>query len=189
MMAPVVAKLSTKVDQRLLVSFGILWLGGTSLIRVFWWTSGADFWTLALPQLIQGAGMPFFFIPLTTLALGAVSEEEATSAAGVMNFLRSMAGAIATAIVTTRWYDGVQGIRSQLSGVPSGAQQSIERLQAHGLSAEQSRLFVSQLVDQQSTALATGSIFITAALTFAAAATIIWLALRPKHAVAAGHAH
>ena len=106
-----------------------------------------------------------------------------------MNFLRSMAGAIATAIVTTRWYDGVQGIRSQLSGVPSGAQQSIERLQAHGLSAEQSRLFVSQLVDQQSTALATGSIFITAALTFAAAATIIWLALRPKHAVAAGHAH
>ena len=189
MMAPVVAKLSTKVDQRLLVSFGIMWLGATSLIRVFWWTSGADFWTLALPQLIQGAGMPFFFIPLTTLALGAVSEEETASAAGVMNFLRTMAGAVATAIVTTRWYDGAQATRDQLSGVLGGAQQSMERLQAHGLSIEQSRLFVSQLVDQQSTALATGSIFVTAAFTFAAAATIIWLAPRPKHAVAAGHAH
>ena len=26
----------------------------TSLTRVFWWTSGSDFWTLAPPQLIQG---------------------------------------------------------------------------------------------------------------------------------------
>jgi DHA2 family multidrug resistance protein len=189
MMAPAVAKLSTKVDQRLLVSFGILWLGGTSLIRVFWWTSGADFWTLALPQLIQGAGMPFFFIPLTTLALGAVDEEETASATGVMNFLRTMAGAIATAIVTTMWYDGAQGIRGQLSGMLNGAQQSMEHLQAHGLTIEQSRQFVSQLVDQQSNALSTGSIFVTAAITFALAASIVWLAPRPKHAVAAGHAH
>ena len=189
MMAPIVAKLSTKVDQRLLVSFGILWLGATSLIRVFWWTSGADFWTLALPQLIQGAGMPFFFIPLTTLALGAVNEEETASAAGVMNFLRTMAGAIATAIVTTMWYDGAQEIRDQLSGVLNGAQSSMERLQAHGMTVDQSRLFVSQLVDQQSNALSTGSIFVTAALTFAAAASIVWLAPRPRHAVAAGHAH
>ena len=189
MMAPVVAKLSTKVDERLLVSFGILWLGATSLIRVFWWTSGADFWTLALPQLIQGAGMPFFFIPLTTLALGAVEEEETASAAGVMNFLRTMAGAIGTAIVTTVWYDGAQGLRSQLSGTLNGAQATMERLQASGMTADQARQFVSQLVDGQSTALATGSIFVTAAIVFAGAATIIWLAPQPKHAVAAGHAH
>jgi DHA2 family multidrug resistance protein len=62
-------------------------------------------------------------------------------------------------------------------------------LQARGLTADQSRQFVSQLVDGQSTALSTGSIFVTAAVTFAAAATIIWLAPRPKHAVGAGHAH
>lgn len=189
MMAPVVAKLSGKVDERILVSFGILWLGVTSLIRVFWWTDDADFWTLALPQLIQGAGMPFFFIPLTTLALGAVREEEVASAAGVMNFLRTMSGAIGTAIVTTLWYDGAQGIRHQLSGHLNGVEQNMQALQAHGLSVEQSRQFVSQLVDGQSNALSTGSIFVTAALTFAAAATIIWLAPRPKHAVGAGHAH
>jgi len=189
MMAPVVAKLSTKVDQRILVSFGILWLGGTSLIRVFWWTSGSDFWTLALPQLIQGVGMPFFFIPLTTLALGAVEEEEVASAAGVMNFLRTMSGAIATAIGTTMWYDGAQSTRAELSGVLNGAQQTMQSLQAHGYTVEQSRQVVSNLVDSQATALATGSIFTTAAIVFAAAASIIWLAPRPKHAVAAGQAH
>src|SRR4029453_2397058 len=131
MMAPVVAKLSEKFDPRLLVSFGILWLGGTSLIRVFWWTSGADFWTVALPQLIQGAGMPFFFIPLTTLALGAGEEDERASAAGVMNFLRTMSGAVGTAIVTTMWYDGAQGIRDQLSGVLNNAGGMMQSLQAN----------------------------------------------------------
>ena len=189
MLAPVVAKLSTKVDERLLVSFGILWLGGTSLIRVFWWTSGADFWTLALPQLIQGAGMPFFFVPLTTLALGAVDEDEVASAAGVMNFLRTMSGAIATAIGTTMWYDGAQSLRAQLSGVLNGASATMQALQAHGYTVEQSRQVISNLVDGQATALATGSVFVTAAIVFAAAASIVWLAPRPKHAVAAGQAH
>ena len=189
MMAPIVAKLSTKVDERLLVSFGILWLGGTSLIRVFWWTSGADFWTLALPQLIQGAGMPFFFVPLTTLALGAVNEDEVASAAGVMNFLRTMSGAVATAIGTTMWYDGAQNLRAQLSGVLNGAAATMQSLDAHGYTQEQSRQVVSNLVDGQATALATGSVFVTAAIVFAAAASIVWLAPRPKHAVAAGQAH
>ena len=189
MMAPVVAKLSEKVDPRLLVSFGVLWLGVTSLIRVFWWTSDADFWTLALPQLIQGAGMPFFFVPLTSLALGAVEESEVASAAGVMNFLRTMSGAIATAIATTVWYDGAQATRAELSGVLTGAQQTMQSLQMHGYTVEQSRQVVSNLVDGQATALATGSIFTTAAIVFAAAASIVWLAPRPKHAVAAGHAH
>ena len=189
MMAPVVAKLSEKVDPRLLVSFGVLWLGATSLIRVFWWTSGADFWTVALPQLIQGAGMPFFFIPLTTLALGAVREDEVASAAGVMNFLRTMSGAVGTAVAMTIWYDGAQGKRAELSGVLNGADQTMQSLQMHGYSVEQSRQVVSQMVDSQAMALATGSIFVTAAIVFAAAASIVWLAPRPKHAVAAGHAH
>src|SRR5262249_12733478 len=35
-MAPVAAMLSQKVDPRLLVSGGILWLAATSLTRVFW---------------------------------------------------------------------------------------------------------------------------------------------------------
>lgn len=189
MMAPVVAKLSEKVDPRLLVSFGVLWLGATSLIRVFWWTSDADVWTLALPQLIQGAGMPFFFVPLTSLALGAVEESEVASAAGVMNFLRTMSGAVATAIATTLWYDGAQATRAELSGVLNGAQQTMQSLQMHGYTVEQSRQVVSNLVDGQATALATGSIFTTAAIVFAVAASIVWLAPRPKHAVAAGHAH
>ncbi|MBV1688851.1 DHA2 family efflux MFS transporter permease subunit [Novosphingobium sp. G106] len=189
LMAPVVAKRMVTVDPRRLVCIGIVWLGATSLLRVFWWTSGSDFWTLALPQLIQGAGMPFFFVPLTTIALGAVEEEETASAAGVMNFLRTMAGAVAVAISTTLWYDSAQEKRAALSGVLNGAQGTMDQLTARGYSFEQARMIVSQVVDKESVALATGQTFVIAAFVFAAAASIIWLAPRPTRAVDASAVH
>jgi len=189
LMAPFVAKRMTQVDPRRLVFVGVLWLGLTSLLRVFWWNSGSDFWTLALPQLIQGAGMPFFFIPLTTIALGAVDEEETASAAGVMNFLRTMAGAVAVAISTTLWYDGAQEKRAALSGVLNGAQGTMDQLTARGFSVEQARLIISQMVDKESVALATGQTFVLAFFIFAAAASIIWLAPRPRRAVDTSAVH
>jgi len=188
-MAPVAAILSQKVDPRILVSGGIMWLAATSLIRVVWWTSGADFWTLALPQLIQGAGMPFFFVPLTTLALGAVGENEVASAAGLMNFLRTMSGAVATAIGVTMWENGAQTTRDTLTGLLHGTASTMQALQSRGFTAEQSRQFVSQLVDSQAIAVTTVNLFELFAAIFVGAAAIIWLAPKPAHAVdlAAGH--
>ena len=163
----------------------------TSLTRVFWWTSGADFWTLALPQLIQGAGMPFFFIPVTTLALGAVDDDEVASAAGLMNFLRTMSGAIATAIGVTMWENGAQSARDSLTSTMNGAQANMQVLQSHGFSLEQSRQFISQLVDPQASAITTVNLFELFAAIFAGAAAIIWFAPKPRHALmldpATGH--
>jgi len=189
LMAPIAAYLSQKVDPRILVSGGILWLAVTSLTRVFWWTSGSDFWTLALPQLIQGAGMPFFFIPVTTLALGAVDDDEMASAAGLMNFLRTMSGAVATAIGVTMWENGSQTSRDSLTATLNNAQGSMQALQSRGLGVEQSRMFISQLVDSQATALSTINLFALFAAILAGAAAIIWLAPKPKHAVEPGAAH
>lgn len=44
---------------------------------------------LALPHLLQGMGMPFFFVGLTALALSSVPAKDQTSAAGLMSFLRT----------------------------------------------------------------------------------------------------
>ena len=189
LMAPVAAMLSQKVDPRILVSGGIVWLAVTSVTRVLWWTSDADFWTLALPQLIQGAGMPFFFIPATTLALGAVDDDEVASAAGLMNFLRTMSGAIATAIGVTMWEDGAQQARATLSGTLNGAGQMMANLQARGFGVEQSRQVISQLVDSQANVVTTINLFELFAAILLGAAAIIWLAPKPKHAVDMGAAH
>lgn len=58
----------------------------------------------AWPQIIQGFAVPFFFIPLSNIALGVVRPDEVASA-GLMNFMRTMAGAIGASIAVTIWDD------------------------------------------------------------------------------------
>jgi DHA2 family multidrug resistance protein len=186
-MSPVVAKLMDKVDPRALVCFGILWMGFTSLLRVHW-ASGADFWTLAFPQMLQGIGMPFFMVPLTTIALGAVEPEETASAAGVMSFLRSMAGAVGTSLSTTLYSDSAVVARSEIVSKLNSDPTS-EALQAGGFSLQQVRVAIEQTVTQESYALAIGHIFLLSAIVFAGAAMIIWLSPKPSRTVEAGAAH
>lgn len=186
--SPIVAKLSNKYDPRALVCFGIFWLGLTSIMRTYWF-SGADFWILAMPQLVQGLGMPFFFIPLTIIALGAVKPEETASAAGVMSFLRTLAAAIGTSIGATLWQNGAQTNRVELTNILNGSDQVISNATRSGLSAEQGRGLIERLVDQESYALATNHIFALAAVIFFLSASIIWLAPRPARAVDTSAAH
>lgn len=186
-MSPIVASLSTRVDPRALVSFGILWLGFTSLLRVGW-SSEADFWTLSFPQMLQGVGMPFFFIPLTTLALAAVEPEETASAAGVMAFLRTMAGAIGTSISSSMWYDNASIARSEMAG-RLNSDATADALAAQGWSLDQIRGAVAQLVDQQAMALATNHVFLISTSVFVVAAGAIWLAPRPQRMVDTSAAH
>jgi MFS transporter, DHA2 family, multidrug resistance protein len=185
--APIVAKLANKHDPRALVCFGILWLGFTSVLRVHW-TSGADFWSLAIPQLLQGVGMPFFFIPLTTIGLAAVNVEETASAAGLMSFLRTMAAAIGTSISTTSWNDDARVSRSEIvSSMHTEA--TTDALRSAGFSVGQIRGMFEQFVDKESMALATNHIFLVSSGIFVFAAALIWLAPRPARAIEAGAAH
>jgi DHA2 family multidrug resistance protein len=128
-------------------------------------------------------------VPLTTLALGAVNEDEVASAAGVMNFLRTMSGAVGTAIGVTMWQNEAQAVRSQLTDVMHGTSATMQTLQERGFGVEQSRAFVSHMVDAQATAISTVQMFAMCAVIFVGAATIIWLAPKPKHAVDLGAAH
>ena len=85
LMSPIVAKMATKYDQRILASFGLILLAVVTLMRAFW-TTDADFMALAWPQILQGFAVPFFFIPLSNMALASVQPQEMASAAGLMNF-------------------------------------------------------------------------------------------------------
>ena len=186
--APITSRLLTLVDPRLIVSVAIAWIAGITLMRSGA-TSQMDFWSIAVWLLFAGAGLPMFFLPLTTMALGDVKPEETASAAGLMSFVRTLSGAVATSIVTTVWENGASRNQADLAGAMGNTQGTLDILTAGGMSAAQAVGNVTQMVQSQAVMLATNQVMFASALIFVAAAAAIWLAPRPSRAVDASAAH
>jgi len=186
--APAAGLLSTKVDPRKLVFFGLVWLGGVLAFRTGA-TTDMTFWQISGPLLLMGLGLPFFFVPVTTLALASVEEHETASAAGLMNFLRTLAGAVATSVVTTSWESKTQVMHSELAGVVDRTGEVAHTLGASGFSPEATRQALDNMTQSQSVMLATNEIMAFVSLAFFLSAMLIWAAPRPTRKVALGAAH
>ncbi|WPC35483.1 DHA2 family efflux MFS transporter permease subunit [Acinetobacter sp. YWS30-1] len=187
LMSPIVAKMATKYDQRILASFGLTLLAVVTLMRAFW-TTDADFMALAWPQILQGFAVPFFFIPLSNMALASVQPQEMASAAGLMNFLRTMAGAIGASIAVTIWDDHSKVARSELVG-KLNVEETQNTLMAQGMSSDSALGYISSLVDKEALTLSANHLFLILAMVFVFAALIVWLAPRPKAGVGGMPSH
>lgn len=181
--APFAASLSQKVDSRILVFCGVLWLGLVTLFRSFG-TTDMTYGQIALPLLIQGIGMPFFFVPLTGLALASVNPEETASAAGLMSFTRTVSAAFATSIVTTAWDNQANHYRTELANIIKP-----ENAQTLGGTGVPAAGLLDQLVQSQSIMLATNHIFFLASLAFIFAASAIWFVPKPTRKADTSQAH
>jgi DHA2 family multidrug resistance protein len=186
--APAAGLLSSKVDPRKLVFFGLVWLGGVLAFRTIA-TTDMSFWQISGPLLAMGLGLPFFFVPITSLALASVDENEVASAAGLMSFLRTLAGAVATSIVTTSWENKTQVMHSELAGVVDRSGEVARTLAAGGMNPDQTRQVLDNLTQSQSVMLATNEIMAFVSLAFFLAAMLIWAAPKPKRAVSLGASH
>lgn len=168
--APIVGKLISKFDPRLLVSFGLLGLAVVLGSRTFF-TPNMTFWQMAQPQLIQGAFMPFFFLPLMTVALGTIPPRDIANGAAMITFVRTVAGAIAATIMATYWEDQAEVVRVGMVGAIQP-----EQLGAAG----QNPFFLDRLVQSQAVMVATNHIFLVVAVGMLLSAVGIWLAPRPR---------
>jgi MFS transporter, DHA2 family, multidrug resistance protein len=186
--APAAGLLSTKVDPRKLVFFGLVWLGGVLAFRTMA-TTGMSFWQISGPLLAMGLGLPFFFVPITSLALASVEEHEVAGAAGLMNFLRTLAGAVATSVVTTSWESKTQVMHSELAGSVDRTGEVAHTLAAGGMNPDQTLQALDGMTQSQSVMLATNEIMAFVSLAFMLSALLIWAAPKPKRAVQLGAAH
>lgn len=187
-MSPLAAKLATKYDQRALASFGLCLLGSATLMRAFW-TTDADFMALAWPQILQGFAVPFFFIPLSNMALSSVKPHEMAAAAGLMNFLRTMAGAIGASIAVTIWADHAKMSRAELAGLLH-IDEVKNTLMNIGLGDQGSIAYIVNLVDAEANTVSADHVFFIMSLVFFFAGFIIWLCPKPKLGVSTSeHSH
>jgi DHA2 family multidrug resistance protein len=167
------ARLLPKVDSRLLVCFGCAWMGLSALVRTRW-TSGVESFDLSWPMFMQGLGIPFMMIPLTSMALSSVEPKETASAAGLQNFVRTMSIAIATSVVLTIWGNAQTTMRSNLvSELQPGDIQA--KLHGLGLNGPQSLAYLSQMVEKEAITLAVNHVFLIAAAVLFLSSAFVWI--------------
>ncbi|HEY4357142.1 MAG TPA: DHA2 family efflux MFS transporter permease subunit [Acidobacteriaceae bacterium] len=89
-----------KGDPRLMVMFGYLAVaaGLFNLTRLDLYTS---YGTATLWRMLQVVGLPFIFIPISTLNYVGVPREKSNQISALSNFARNMGGSAGTALLTT----------------------------------------------------------------------------------------
>jgi DHA2 family multidrug resistance protein len=181
--SPIAANLSNRVDARWLIFFGCAWLGCDTAWRALA-NPDMDFWTICIPLLVMGVGMPMYYVPITGLAMGSVDEKETASAAGLMNFVRTISGAFATSLVTTSWQSRSYIAHDQLASIvdPAG-KLAVQIAGAPAMAGQAAREMFNNMVTGQSLMLATNGLMMAIAVVFFVAAFAIALAPKAARAV------
>ncbi|WP_256490701.1 DHA2 family efflux MFS transporter permease subunit [Sphaerotilus microaerophilus] len=154
----------------------VLWLRSQFTVQ-------ADFGTILVPTLLQGAALAFFFIPLNMLTLSGLTPDRIPAAAGLSNFLRITAGAMGTSVATTLWESRAAmhhaHLAEQLHAGNATFQQALAGLTGSGLSQQQALAQVTRLIDQQAYTRAADDIFLASAWIFLGLIGLVWFTRRP----------
>ena len=186
--APLVGKAVEKYDPRLVVCLGIVGLA----LMVLWrmgFNSDVTFLQMAWPTLMTGVFMVMFFVPVTGLAMASCEPHEAANAAGISNFMRTLAGAFATSLVLTGWSDATRKNQTELAGAMQNGQAAIDGAVAQGAPPATAVQMLTGVVEGQSVMLATLNMFGVITLCLAFAAALIWLVPKPKGPIDTSGAH
>ena len=122
-----------KGDPRLMVMLGYLAVaaGLFNLTRLDLYTS---YGTVTLWRMLQVVGLPFIFIPISTLNYVGVPRDKMNQISSLSNFARNMGGSAGTALLTTYLARAAQvhqlNLTSNLSAGSSAVMQEIERIAA-----------------------------------------------------------
>lgn len=97
---PVIGYLSSKADNRILLTLGFL---GFGICSVIFGNINLDIGptTLLAPIVISGFALSFVFVPISTMAYGTLSNQEMGNATGIFNLLRNVGGSIGISTAQT----------------------------------------------------------------------------------------
>jgi DHA2 family multidrug resistance protein len=140
-------------------------------------------------MLLTGPFMVMFFVPVTGLAMASVAHDEQANAAGLSNFMRTLAGAFATSLVQSGWSNATRRNEGELVNAMEHGRAAVDAMLAQGIPPENARALLWQVIEGQSVMLATLNMFGVIAVCLGFAATIIWLVPKPMGPIDTSGAH
>jgi len=98
---PFAAKLSMKIDNRILCSIG-LGLFGVSCIMNAYMDATTGYDQLLLSQVVRALGQPFVMLTLSNFAMNGIAPKDTASASSLFNMIRNLGGSIGIALLATQ---------------------------------------------------------------------------------------
>jgi DHA2 family multidrug resistance protein len=189
--APLVGKLMTKMDPRLMLAAGFV-IFAASNWEASYITKDWDFWELLMPQLLRGFGMMLAIVPITNVALGTLSPDRLKNASGLFNLTRNLGGAVGLAALNTllndrtdlhlaRLHESITWSRLPAIEALNGFASRMSGSDAQAMALKQ----MFQLVHQQGVVMAFADVFLLLCVLYVAFAGMIVLMRKPDP-VAAG---
>jgi DHA2 family multidrug resistance protein len=117
---PIAGKLINKVEARFLVSFGMFCLT-LGMLRTMLVTPQASYPDFVTMRVMQVMGLPFLFIPISTLAFLQIPKEKSGKASALYALGRNLGGSFGIAIIDSYVVRHQQIHQSALSAHLSGA--------------------------------------------------------------------
>ncbi|HEY7791908.1 MAG TPA: DHA2 family efflux MFS transporter permease subunit [Vicinamibacterales bacterium] len=97
---PITGMIMSKIDARKILIFGVA-VSAWSLIWLADINLNAGYWDIFWPQFVQGVGMAFVFVPLTTITMDPIPKERMGNATSLFNVMRNIGGSIGIATAST----------------------------------------------------------------------------------------
>jgi DHA2 family multidrug resistance protein len=178
-LSPIVGKNQHHFDLRQLTTFSFI----VFAISCFWqsgYTTDYDFWHLIEPRFMQGIGMAFFFVPLTTMMLIGMPAHRIASAMGLSNFMRVLSGSIGTSLSISLWQDRSSQHYGQLTEhiTPYNpiSTHYLDSAQQLTHSREGALGMLANTINNQAVTMATADIFWLSGWVFLALIAVVWIA-------------
>jgi len=99
-MMPVVGILVSRVDTRILITFGCI-VSASALFVMAGWDLGLDYGHAVRARMLQSFGLAFLFIPINVAAFTYVPKEKTNMGTGIINLARNIGASVGIATVTT----------------------------------------------------------------------------------------
>ncbi|HEY8576993.1 MAG TPA: DHA2 family efflux MFS transporter permease subunit [Devosia sp.] len=150
----IVGRLSGKVDARILMLLGAV-LMSVSLWQMTGFNLQMDYWPVITTGALQGFGMGFLFVPLSTMAFATISPTVRADATAMFSLVRNMGQGIGISLVSAVLSSMMQVNHAELAERLNLSSQAVQS-QMPGLLAgnAQTITMINGLVQQQSAILA-----------------------------------
>ncbi|HWX50778.1 MAG TPA: DHA2 family efflux MFS transporter permease subunit [Roseomonas sp.] len=184
----IVGRLIGKVDTRLLLATGLL-LTAWAMYDMTAWTPDVSQWRIIVTGFVQGAGLGFLFVPLTTVTFSTLPAHQRGEGTGLYNLSRNIGSAVGISAVTALISENTQINHAELVSHITPFNRLLQQpdMQAYSPLTLPGRAALDELVTNQATIIAYIDDFKLLMLLSLAAIPLLVLLRRPRQPAAVDH--